>query len=55
MNYTSTKVSSSDIPGETATHYDQFFGPLFFGPSAIEVAILLKYIALILFLAYNVS
>ncbi|TKC09421.1 hypothetical protein [Pedobacter frigoris] len=25
-------------PGEAATHYDQFFGPLFFEPFAIEVA-----------------
>jgi ubiquinone/menaquinone biosynthesis C-methylase UbiE len=38
MNDTSTKVPSADLPGETATHYDQFFGPLFFEPYAIEVA-----------------
>lgn len=38
MNDTSTKVSSSDLPEETATHYDQFFGPLFFEPYAIEIA-----------------
>ena len=38
MNDTSTTISSSDFPGETATHYDQFFGPLFFEPYAIEVA-----------------
>ena len=29
---------SDDIPGQTATHYDQFFGPLYFEPYAIEVA-----------------
>ena len=38
MNDTSTKVPSSDLPGETAIHYDQFFGPLYFEPYAIEVA-----------------
>lgn len=38
MDDSSTKVSSSDLPGETATHYDQFFGPLFFEPYATEVA-----------------
>jgi ubiquinone/menaquinone biosynthesis C-methylase UbiE len=38
MNDTSTKVPSSDFPLETATHYDQFFGPLFSEPYAIEVA-----------------
>ena len=38
MNDTSAKVPSPDLPGETATHYDQFFGPLFFEPYAIEVA-----------------
>jgi ubiquinone/menaquinone biosynthesis C-methylase UbiE len=38
MNGASTKVPSSDLPGEAAAHYDQFFGPLFFEPYAIEVA-----------------
>jgi ubiquinone/menaquinone biosynthesis C-methylase UbiE len=38
MNDTSTKVSSSDSPGEGACHYDHFLGPLFFEPYAIEVA-----------------
>ena len=38
MNDTSTKVPSFDRPGEAAIHYDQFFGPLFFEPYAIEVA-----------------
>jgi len=38
MNDTSTKDPSADSPGETATHFDQFFGPLFFEPYAIEVA-----------------
>jgi trans-aconitate methyltransferase len=33
-----SKVSSSDSPGETDTHFDQFLGPLFFEPYAIEVA-----------------
>ena len=38
MNDTSTKIPSSDLPAETAIHYDQFFGPLYFEPYAIEVA-----------------
>jgi ubiquinone/menaquinone biosynthesis C-methylase UbiE len=38
MNDTTPKVSSSDLPGETVIHYDEFFGPLFFEPYAIEVA-----------------
>jgi ubiquinone/menaquinone biosynthesis C-methylase UbiE len=38
MNDTSTKVPSSDFSGDTATYYDQFLGPLFFEPYAIEVA-----------------
>ena len=38
MNDTSTRVSSSDLPVESANHYDQFFGPLFFEPYAEEVA-----------------
>lgn len=38
MNDTLTKVPSPDLPEETAVHYDQFFGPLYFEPYAIEVA-----------------
>ncbi len=38
MNDTSTKVPVADLPGETAIQYDQFFGPLYFEPYAIEVA-----------------
>ncbi|MBA4167210.1 MAG: methyltransferase domain-containing protein [Chitinophagaceae bacterium] len=38
MNDTSTKTPSSNFPEETATHYDRFFGPLFFEPYAVEVA-----------------
>jgi len=38
MNDTSTAVPSADNPGDSAAHYDQFFGPLFFEPYAIEVA-----------------
>ena len=38
MADTSTKTLSDDTPGQTATHYDQFFGPLYFEPYAIEVA-----------------
>jgi len=38
MNDTSTNVPSSDSSGEAATHYDQFYGPLFFEPYAVEVA-----------------
>ena len=37
MNNTSPPVPSNDISGNTATLYDQFFGPLFFEPYAIEV------------------
>jgi ubiquinone/menaquinone biosynthesis C-methylase UbiE len=37
MNDSSTTVPSPDLPEETATHYDQFFGPLFIEPYAIEV------------------
>ena len=37
-NDTSTEVPSSDDPGDSAAHYDQFFGPLYFEPYAIEVA-----------------
>lgn len=38
MNDPSTTVPSVDVSGDTAAHYDQFFGPLFFEPYAIEVA-----------------
>jgi ubiquinone/menaquinone biosynthesis C-methylase UbiE len=38
MNETSTKDPCADLPDESATHYDRFFGPLFFEPYAIEVA-----------------
>jgi ubiquinone/menaquinone biosynthesis C-methylase UbiE len=38
MNDSSPKTPSSDLPAKTATHYDQFFGPLYFEPYAIEVA-----------------
>ena len=38
MNDLSNKTSSVEGPGEGAFHYDQFLGPLFFEPYAIEVA-----------------
>lgn len=38
MNNTSTKVPSADFPENAATRYDQFLGPLYFEPYAIEVA-----------------
>ena len=38
MNDTSAKVPSCDCPGDGASHYDRFLGPLFFEPYAIEVA-----------------
>ena len=38
MDDISTKTISDDTPGQTATHYDQFFGPFYFEPYAIEVA-----------------
>src|SRR5687768_12664849 len=38
MNDTSTKVPCNDFSGDIAAHYDQFHGPLFFEPYAIEVA-----------------
>lgn len=37
MNKPSNAVPSVDISRDTAAHYDQFFGPLFFEPYAIEV------------------
>ena len=38
MAHSSTKILSDDTPGQAATHYDQFFGPLYFEPYAVEVA-----------------
>ena len=38
MNDTSTKDHLANLPGDTANRYEQFFGPLFFEPYAIEVA-----------------
>jgi len=38
MADTSTKTKYDDSPGQTANHYDQFFGPLYFEPYAKEVA-----------------
>lgn len=38
MNDALPKIPSPDLPGEAANHYDQFFGPLYFEPYAIEVA-----------------
>jgi len=38
MADTSTKTLSDGTSGQTAAHYDQFFGPLYFEPYAIEVA-----------------
>ena len=38
MTDTSSKTFSDDTSGQTATHYDEFFGPLYFEPYAIEVA-----------------
>ena len=38
MDDASTKEFSSDLPEDNAVHYDQFFGPLYFEPYAIEVA-----------------
>lgn len=37
-NENSTAKASDDDKGDTATHYDHFFGTLFFEPYAIEVA-----------------
>ena len=37
MDDAKSKVASPNLQGEAATHYDQFFGPLFFEPYAIEV------------------
>jgi ubiquinone/menaquinone biosynthesis C-methylase UbiE len=42
MKDTPPKVPSSDLPGQAAIHYDQFFGPLFFEPYALEVAKLIE-------------
>jgi SAM-dependent methyltransferase len=38
MTATSMKTLSDDTPGQSAIHYDEFFGPLYFEPFAIEVA-----------------
>ena len=38
MGDTSNAVPCVDISGDAAAYYDQFFGPLFFEPYAIEVA-----------------
>ena len=38
MADTSSKSVSNDISVQSAVHYDQFFGPLYFEPYAIEVA-----------------
>jgi ubiquinone/menaquinone biosynthesis C-methylase UbiE len=38
MNDASNKASSSNCPGSGASDYDDFLGPLFFEPYAIEVA-----------------
>jgi ubiquinone/menaquinone biosynthesis C-methylase UbiE len=38
MNEISTKSPAANFSGEIATNYDQFLGPLFFEPYAIEVA-----------------
>lgn len=38
MNNSSGKIPSNDFSGDVAAHYDQFLGPLFFEPYAIEVA-----------------
>ena len=34
----STKTLTDDTAGQAATHYDKFFGPLYFEPYGIEVA-----------------
>jgi ubiquinone/menaquinone biosynthesis C-methylase UbiE len=38
MDDKSNNVPSADSPKDAATRYDEFFGPLFFEPYAIEVA-----------------
>jgi ubiquinone/menaquinone biosynthesis C-methylase UbiE len=38
MNDTSPAIPYVDVSGDSAAYYDQFFGPLFFEPYAIEVA-----------------
>jgi ubiquinone/menaquinone biosynthesis C-methylase UbiE len=38
MNFAIMNNTSADSHGDTAAHYDQFYGPLFFEPYAIEVA-----------------
>jgi ubiquinone/menaquinone biosynthesis C-methylase UbiE len=38
MSDASTKNSPADFPAQTAVHYDQFFGPFYFEPYALEIA-----------------
>src|SRR5688572_23409128 len=38
MNNTSNTMPSADSPRESAIRYDEFLGPMFFEPYAIEVA-----------------
>ena len=38
MSDTSKDISPDGIPENSAAHYDQFYGPLYFEPYAIEVA-----------------
>ena len=38
MNNTSNTTPSHDSPRDSAVHYDEFLGPMFFEPYAIEVA-----------------
>ncbi|MET0462896.1 MAG: class I SAM-dependent methyltransferase [Chitinophagaceae bacterium] len=38
MSDPSIKKTSADSPAETAVHYDQFFGPFYFEPYAVEIA-----------------
>ncbi|MBO9660462.1 MAG: methyltransferase domain-containing protein, partial [Chitinophagaceae bacterium] len=38
MNENPTDKSSSGSPANTAIHYDQFFGPFYFEPYAVEIA-----------------
>lgn len=38
MNHTSNAIPSSDSSRESAVRYDEFLGPMFFEPYAIEVA-----------------
>jgi ubiquinone/menaquinone biosynthesis C-methylase UbiE len=38
VDHNPAKSDADNFPGETAIHYDQFFGPFYFEPYAIEVA-----------------